>query len=181
VKPDLDQPGRPLRTFPAQWVVAGVAILGAIALQIAWLEAGRNSAGAWPLDAALFVAATIYLLATARFHAILARWRPGDCGPRLGILGRGLACDLIISCLSGILLANGHTTPLYRAGLWLVPPILLTACATSAAVEALALRDSRIQFAGGGPRDNARLSSGPHELPRLILAALLILLLFALN
>jgi hypothetical protein len=117
----------------------------------------------------------------AWFHASMARWWPAGLGRQLGSLGRGLACDLIIGCLAATLLANGHTTSLLQAGLWLVPPVLLATSAASALVTTLALRDRRLKFAGDRPPANASNPCGPRELPRLILAAVLVLMLFALN
>jgi len=182
VKPVSVSITSPLRTVARHGAAAVVAVVGAITLQVAWpaVFSGDKQKSPWLL-AAMLNAATGYLLATAWFHATTAHGRPNDLGPRLGRLGRGLACDLILGCASGAALASGHTATLFRAGLWIVPPTLLAVCAASALVEVLALRDQRSPLASSRPPASARLPLDRSELLRLIFAVLLAVLLFALN
>lgn len=174
MNPNFDQPGPPRRWHFALWVVAGVAAAGALALPFAWWQAGHG----WDSrlqSAGLLLAAPGYLLATAQFYVRLARWRPGEEARQTG-LRSGLAGDLIIGSLAAVLLTSGHTTQLYRDGLWLAPPILLTACAISAVAQLLLLSDGRNRVS---PPNGDRPATGPRYLLRLVLTAVLALLLLA--
>jgi hypothetical protein len=175
---DLDEFGQPLRIFPPHWMAAGVALLGAGALQIMWPAA--ISAGKWQWWA-LLVAATVYLLATAEFHRRHARWRPNGLVPRLWSLGRGLGLDLVVGFMAGILMANGHSTSVMQAGLWLLAPALIGASAASAAAEALALNDGARRFWNDTPLTGAPLPPEAGDRLRLASGGVLLLLFWAIG
>ena len=86
------------------------------------------------------MAATAFLLATAWLHLGAARWQPEELLPRLWRLGRGLVADIAVCVFAVMLLVRGPESGTFRAGLWLLPPVLLTVAAASAVVGALALR-----------------------------------------
>ena len=125
--------------FPAHFGAAILALGGAMVAQSAWLTvAGRGAAESWwPCDAYVLAAATTFLLATAWLHLDVARWTPEALLPRLG---RGLVADIAVCVFAVMLFVRGPESGMFRAGLWLLPPLLLTAAATSAVVGALALR-----------------------------------------
>lgn len=132
----------PIGSFPAHFGVAILALGGALVAQSAWLTiAARGAAESWwPCDAYFLAAATAFLLATAWLHLGAARWTPDDLRPRLWRLGRGLVADIAVCVFAVMLFVRGPESGTFRAGLWLLPPILLTVAFTSAVVAALALR-----------------------------------------
>jgi len=129
-------------SFPAHLGAAMLALGGALVAQSAWRTiAGRGAAESWwPCDAYALAAATAFLLATAWLHLGAARWQPEELLPRLWRLGRGLVADIAVCVFAIMLFARGPESGTFRAGLWLLPPVLLTVAAASAAVCALALR-----------------------------------------
>jgi hypothetical protein len=179
VKEDIDQFGQPLRMFPAHWIAAAVAMIGAVAIQWMWPAAIFRDDGKrwWPLT----LAVTAYLLATARFHLSMARWRPNELVPRLWSLGRWLVCDFVIGILAGILVVEGHHTPIFQAGLWLIPPVLVAVSAASALTAVLALRDGLNRFYADVPPADAPIAGYRRDVPRMVCFTLLAILLLAIR
>lgn len=165
------------RRFAAHWVAAVIALAGAAAIQVLWPAAIRPEAGQrWWI---LLIAATAYLLATARFHFRKAQWRPNELVPRLWSLGRWLGCDLLICLLAGMLIWEGHQTSVFQAGLWLIPPILLAVSAASALAGLTALHDGSKRFRKDIPPADAPRTGYRRDILRFVSFAVLTLLLLA--
>ena len=157
---------RPPPIFLASYAAAAIAGMGAIALQTAWPAAlaGSSTTQSWQLPA-LLVAATAFLLATLISHVLRTRQPSGMPNNRRGDFA-GLACDLAVGLAAGATLAAGHRTAVVGEGLWIVPPILLAACAASALAGLFAWRKN-----GLPPWRNRS------ELLRIVFAAIVVALL----
>jgi hypothetical protein len=133
---------RPPPIFLASYAAAAIAGMGAIALQAAWpaARAGSSTTRGWQLPA-LLVAATAFLLATLISHMLRGRRRPDTTSNRHSGFA-GLVCDLAVGLAAGATLAAGHRTAVVGQGLWIVPPILLAACAASALAGLFAWREN---------------------------------------
>jgi hypothetical protein len=173
VNRDLDDLGQPLRIYPAHGMAAGVALLGAGALQVMWPAAiSSKQIQSW----LLLLAATVYLLATAEFHWRHSKCRPSGLGPRLWSLGRGLGLDAVMGISWGIMVANGHGTSVMQAGLWLLAPTLIGVSAASAAAQGLALHDGSRRFWNDAPPAGGPLPPNPGDRWRLVTGGILLLL-----
>lgn len=178
---NLDEHGQTLRHYPPHYAAAAIAVAGAVAVQLGWLEIWNRPAvdSWWPLDLALLLAATMYLLALAQLHFRSSTWRPNELVPRLWLLGQALGWNLIIAVHIGFVLAHGSAANVARAGLWIVPPAMLAAVVASALALGLALRDGWLnRFFSDIPPEAA-----PHGKPRSglahgILAVLLLLAIY---
>jgi hypothetical protein len=175
---DLDEFGQPLRTHAPHWMAAGVAILGAGAVQAMWPAAVSSGKMYWWV---LLLVATAYLLATAEFHWRHARWRPNGLVPRLWSLGRGLGLDAVIGLMSGALIVNGHSTSIMQAGLWLLAPVLLAVSAASVAAEGLALNDGVRRIWNDMPPSEAPLVRDRGDRMRLASGGVLLLLFWVIG
>jgi hypothetical protein len=138
--------------FSAHYGAAILALAGALVAQSAWLVIARRGAAEswWPCDTFVLAAATAFLLATAWLHLGAARWTPEELLPRLWRLGRAMVADIAICVFAVMLFIRGPESGAFRAGLWLLPPVLLTVAAASAAVGALALRAGLRQVPAAG-------------------------------
>jgi hypothetical protein len=138
---NLDEHGQPLRRYPPHYAAAAIALTAAIAVQLGWLEIWNRPAVDrwWPLDLALLLAATVYLLALAELHLRVAAWHPTEIISRLWLLGRVLAANLMIAIFVGIVLYRGAAAHVALAGLWIVPPTVLAAVTVSALTSAFAV------------------------------------------
>ena len=125
----------PPRCFPAHWVVAILALVGAVAVQANWAGVlhGPAASALWPYSAAALLAATAWLLSTAWLHWRLAEWRPPEWRGRLRRLGALAVSESIVAAFAGVLLWQGHGSRVLLAGLWTVPPVLLAASVISLA------------------------------------------------
>jgi hypothetical protein len=168
----LDEFGQPLRAYPPHWVAAGVAILGAGALQAMWPAAVSSGKWHWWV---------LLLVATAEFHWRHARWRPNGLVARLWGLGRGLGLDGVIGLIAGALIVNGHSTSVIQAGLWLLAPVLIAVSAASGAAEGLALNDGLRRFWNDIPPSEAPLAPDRGDRMRLASGGVLFLLLWVIG
>ncbi len=158
---NLDEHGQSLRRYPPHNAAAAIALAGAVAVQLGWLEIWNRPEVDrwWPLDVALLLAATVYLLALAELHIRAATWRSTDLISRLWLLGRVLAANLIIAIFLGIILYRGAAAHVALAGLWVVPPALLATVTASALTIVLAVgKGWRSYFTDPVP------SQSPHKL-----------------
>lgn len=180
---DLDQYGQPLRRFPAHWSAAALAIGGAAAVQWAWPVIVRRPSfdSWWPFDAALIVAATGYLLALAEVHVRTASWRPNELVPRLWLLGRVFAGNLVVAVYLLVIFVQGPQTSTLRAGLSILPPVLLAVCAASAAVTVLSLRDGWRRIGDDVPPPGAPHGAAKVEIVHSVFVIGLLLALVALE
>jgi hypothetical protein len=180
---DLDQYGQPLRRFPAHWSAAALAIGGAAVVQWAWPAIVRRPSfdSWWPFDAALIVAATGYLLALAEVHVRAASWRPNELVPRLWLLGRVLVGNLVVAVYLLVIFLQGPQTSTLRAGLSILPPVLLAVCAASAAVMLLAMHDGRRRFQNDVPPPEAPHGAAKSEIVHDVFVIGLLLALVALE
>ena len=133
--------GRPPPMFLASYAAAAIAGVGAAALQVAWPAALADwtLTGGWHLPAVL-LSATAFLLATLISHLLHMRRLPGISNSRHSSFA-GLICDIGVGLAAGATLAAGHRTAVVGQGLWIVPPLLLAACAASALAEVFAWRE----------------------------------------
>lgn len=123
----------PPRFFPAHWIAAILALVGAAAIQVNWGSALHSLAiFPWHYTAAALAAATLWLLSTAWLHWQLAEYRPNP--RRFWRLLPLAISDLLVACFAGLILWQGHGSRVMLAGLWLIPPVLLGVAATSLAV-----------------------------------------------
>lgn len=180
---DLDEHGQPLRRFPGHYAAAAVAALGALAMQVAWLEIGGRLEidSWWPLDAMVLAAATGYLLALAELHLRAATWRPNELVPRLWMLGRTLGANLTIGVFVLIIVWRGSNSCTLRAGLWIVPATLLAAMIASALTIGLAVRDGWSRLTTDVPPPDAPRGQPLSELVHGLLAVGLVLALYAIE
>ena len=137
---DPDHASPPLHSFTAHYGAAILALAGALALQSAWpvLFTRKPVESWWPYDACVLTAATAYLLATAWMHTGGTFWLPSELRGRLRELGRGLVSDLVVVAFAVLLYIRAPETSVLRAGMWIVPPVLLAASAASVLVGCLA-------------------------------------------
>jgi hypothetical protein len=133
--------GPPNRPFLLHFAAAAMALVGAGLIQLHWPELHSRipQDSWWPADAGVLVAATAYLLAIAAVHVYAALWPAEDPPQRRLLLGREMISALIVGLYFAIILAQGPTSTLMRAGLWRVPPLLLLAATVSLLVLAAAL------------------------------------------
>jgi hypothetical protein len=173
----------PTGTFPAHVGAAILAVGGALLVQSAWPTiAGRGPAESWwPCDAYVLVAATAFLLATAWLHLGAARWQPEETLPRLWRLGRGLVADLAVCVFAVMLFVRGPESGTFRAGLWLLPSILLTVAAASGAVGALALRSGLRHLPAEGSPASAPSGQRRTDLIRALMTIALLATIVALE
>lgn len=178
---DPDQHALPLRTFPAHWTAAIVALSGALALQFAWptVFSRQPAESWWPYDACVLATATGFLLASAWLHAGAARWRTNELVPRMWQLGEALQSDLVVGLFAFLSFLAGPEAHLLRAGLWIVSPVLLASSAASAIVIGLALHDSVRRFTTDVPPPDAPYGRPRHGNVRLVCAAALVVSLIA--
>ena len=176
------QPAAPLRTFPAHYGVAVLAAFGTVALQFAWPKILDRPPAAswWPLDACVLVAATGYLAATVWMHGSAARWSPAERSSRIWRLGRALVADVVVGLLALAVFLRGPESAVFRAGLGLLLPTLLTVAAASALVSILALVSALRRPAAKAPPEGTPASPPRLDLLRLaftiaVLAALIAL------
>jgi hypothetical protein len=124
----------------------------------------------------LLVTATGYLLALAELHIRTATWRPNELVPRLWLLGRALAWNLIVAIIIGTVIFRGSSASVARAGLWIVPPAILAAAVASVLTLAFALSDGWLnRFVSDIPPEAAPRGKPRSGLVHGILAVLLIL------
>jgi hypothetical protein len=129
------------RVVPAHLGAAGLSLVGAFVLQMAWPEiVGRSPQTSWwPRDALVLAAATAYLLATAWLHV---RALPGEWT-------RAIFADLAVGVCAAAMFYVGPESRTIQAGLWLLPSVLLTSGVASAAVAGFAIWDGRGRLANG--------------------------------
>jgi hypothetical protein len=102
-------------------------------------------------SAAVLVAATAWLIATAWLHLRLARSRSMEQVASRRLFENAL-CDLAVAVIAAVLLLKGHTLRLALAGLWIVPPTLLAAAVSSAGLLLYATLSARGQPSAPAPR-----------------------------
>ena len=121
--PRSSPPRRARRPLGAHWAIAGVAVIGAAIMQTSWPDVITPNYKLASIAAIL--CATAWALSTVWLH-----WRlrlvetPGQ-------IAEQAILDLIVAAMAGILLSQGHLSPLALAGLWMIPPVLLALGAPS--------------------------------------------------
>jgi hypothetical protein len=143
---DLSASGRTWsRPLAPHLAAAALAVVGANLLQLHWPEIRSRSAidSWWPADAAVLVAATAYLLSVAAVHVWAALWPVTHPLRERLLLGRELISSLIVAVYFGIVITQGPTSTLLRAGLWRMPPLLLLAATASLLVLGFTLWTAR--------------------------------------
>jgi hypothetical protein len=176
----LDRPAWP-RMAPVHVGVCALGILGALVLQLAWLEihAREPSASWWPIDAGAILVATGYLIATAYLHGWLASaGRRGHAQPPVETgrpnLWQALMADAMVTAYMILVLIRGPQAELYRAGLWILLPTLLTLASASSVAALLSIRRAPEGDAGPAGQPAGAFASAAHT----ALAVLLLLMFF---
>ncbi|MCU0880273.1 MAG: hypothetical protein MUF06_21075 [Pirellulaceae bacterium] len=169
------------RPLALHLVAAALALVGASLLQLHWPEIRSRSAmdSWWPADAAVVIAATAYLLSVAAVHIWAALWPVKHPLRERLLLGRELISSLIVSVYFAIVIAQGPTSTLLRAGLWRVPPLLLLAATVSLLVLAFTLWTARripLRPDSGSSDPGSRTPSRWGMVPTILVVGLLLAL-----
>jgi hypothetical protein len=180
---DPDQPTLPHRSFPAHYGAALLAAGGALALQSAWpvILSRKPIESWWPYDALVVLCATGYLLASAWIQSRSARWRTNELVPRLWQLGEGASVEVLVGLFAAMIQIAGPEMHILRAGLWIVPPVLIAFSASSVIVTAWALVDGMRRFTTDAPPEEAPYGKPRHDVVRAILGILLLVSLVAIE
>jgi hypothetical protein len=180
---DPDQPSLPLRTFPAHFGVAILALSGALVMQFAWpiILSRKPAESWWPYDALVVLCATGFLAASAWMHTRAARWRPNELVPRMWHLGERAWIEVFVGLWAGLIQIGGPDTNMLRAGLWLVAPVLLAYCAASLVVTSWALVDGMRRFTTDVPPPEAPYGKPRHAILQTILGILLLVSLVSIE
>jgi len=130
MSPRFTPPATTHRPFFAHYAMTGLAAIGAAVVQTGWASAvfATTTGAARPLVIAIVLCTTLWTISTAWLH-----WRL-----RFPAASRGLAWqalqDLCLAAVATAILIQGHESPISRAGLWAIPPVLLALAVPSALV-----------------------------------------------
>ena len=139
MKPRSLSPSHARRPLAAHYAIAGLATIGAGILQTSWTSA--SSAALGPLTISVILCATAWALSTAWLH-----WRLRAPAAPSRMTWQAIL-DLLVAAMTGVILKQGHLSPVAFAGLWTIPPVLLALALPSALVLLLAARIARSQQA----------------------------------
>lgn len=161
---------------PAHWAVAFLSLAGAAATQTGWnTDLGeRGISSWWPPVAAVLFATTAWLASAAWLHVELASSaKPPLLPSRLLV---NLASDLLVAILAGAILLQGSQSHILLAGLWIVPPTLLTVATPSFVLLLTAAVGARHRLPGEQSGDYPPPRTGGRWRTAIVLALLVSLL-----
>jgi hypothetical protein len=159
--------------------VAILAVVAALQVQTSWSAALSAEATShwWIYPWATIAATTMWLSSVAWLHWRLAREaRQGRFTPARQLVLNAVS-DLLVAAFAWFILREGHRSPVALAGVWLIPPTLLSIAAPST----LVLLASAWAVWRAGVDDNELLLSEPTAGSGHVRTAIVVTLFLALG